>query len=394
MGSEVLALRLAELIYAAALEPKGWEAFLGELSEALGGAAIQLSLRMRPVEAPLAAEPPSEPGPVFRLHLDERYHAIFLRLSVEDFPWASIDRRAVLEGFVPASEMVDQQLKIEGSEFYREYMEPQGLALESPLVHVIASVESRPLAGVVIYRREGCRPFGPADFELLALLVPHLARGYRIHCGLGDARHEQDALREVLDRFPAGVILLDKDSRAVLSNRSADHILALADGIRLDRGRPRLEDARQDREFQRLLDEVVQVRAVRGRSYGKTMSVLRPSGRRSFASTLMPLLAPPPGTNPREAVAIFFVADPEGSQISTASVLEGLYDLTPAEAELLRLLAEGHSLEEVAQKRGVTMNTARSQLKQVFAKTETRRQGELVRLVLTGVASIGDDGGR
>jgi DNA-binding CsgD family transcriptional regulator len=229
---------------------------------------------------------------------------------------------------------------------------------------------------------------------LLDLLAPHLGHAYRIHCRLVDARHEQHALREVMDRLPSGVILLDKDSRALLTNRSADQILALADGIALDRGRPRLADAQQDRAFQELLEEAVRTRALRGKSYGKTMSVVRPSGRRSYASMVGPLLAPPPGTSLREAVAILFIADPDGSQISTTEVLEGLYDLTPAEAELLRLLAEGNSLEEVAERRGVTMNTARSQLKQVFAKTDTRRQGELVRLVLTGVASLGDDGGR
>jgi DNA-binding CsgD family transcriptional regulator len=300
----------------------------------------------------------------------------------------------VTERFVRASEMVGHELELEHSAFYREYMKPQGLALESPLCHLMASAETRPLAGMTIYRREGCRPFGPADFELLDLLVPHLGRAYRIHRRFGDARHEQRALREVLDRLPSGVILLDKDSRAVLSNRSADQILALEDGIRLDHGRPRLDDAAQDRAFQQLLAEAAQLRALRGRSYGKTLSVLRPSGRRSYPLMVGPLLAPPPGTDLREAVAIVFIADPEGSQISTTEVLEGLYDLTPAEADLLRLLAEGRSLEEVAEQRGVTMNTARSQLKQVFAKTDTRRQGELVRLVLTGVASLGDDGGK
>ena len=150
----------------------------------------------------------------------------------------------------------------------------------------------------------------------------------------------------------------------------------------------------KDRAFQQLVADAVQTSAQRGRSYGRTLSVVRPSGRRSYATMVGPLLAPPPRTNLGEAVAILFVADPEGSQISTTQVLEGLYDLTPAEAELLRLLAEGNSLEQVADQRGVTMNTARSQLKQVFAKTDTRRQGELVRLVLTGVASLGDDGDR
>jgi len=331
---------------------------------------------------------------VFRVHLDERYHEIFLRQVVQDFPWAPIARKAVFERFVRASDLVDHEIHLEQSEFYREYMKPQGLALESPLFHVLANAELRPLAAMLVYRREGCRPFGPADFELLDLLAPHLARAYRIHCRFGDARHEQHALREVLDRFPAGVILLDQNSHVVMTNRSGAQILAVADGIRIDHGRPRLSDPRQDRDFQLLVDEVVHTRAQRGRSYGKTMSFVRPSGRRSYAAMLGPLLAPPPGTALREAAAILFIADPEGSQISTTEVLEGLYDLTRAEAELLRLLAEGRSLEEVAEKRGVTMNTARSQLKQVFAKTETRRQGELVRLVLTGVASLGDDGGR
>jgi len=40
----------------------------------------------------------------------------------------------------------------------------------------------------------------------------------------------------------------------------------------------------------------------------------------------------------------------------------------------------------------VTMNTARSQLKQIFFKTGTSRQSELVRLVLTGIARIREAG--
>ena len=82
------------------------------------------------------------------------------------------------------------------------------------------------------------------------------------------------------------------------------------------------------------------------------------------------------------------ITDVQLGWLGAAAVLETLYDLTHAEAELVRLIAEGNSLDQVAAIRGVTMNTVRSQLKQVFSKTETRRQGELVHLVLAGVASI------
>ena len=103
-----------------------------------------------------------------------------------------------------------------------------------------------------------------------------------------------------------------------------------------------------------------------------------------------PLLAASGQDTTNEACAVIFGADPEGSHVGTTTVLETLYGLTRAEAELVRLVAEGHSLDEVASERGVTMNTVRSQLKQVFAKTDTNRQGQLMRLVLTGVAGIQD----
>lgn len=69
-------------------------------------------------------------------------------------------------------------------------------------------------------------------------------------------------------------------------------------------------------------------------------------------------------------------------------MLESLYGLTKAEAELVGLLTQGDSLDEAAKRRGVTVNTARSQLKQAFAKTGTRRQGELIQFILTGVSSV------
>ena len=388
MGPEALLLRILDEIYAAAAEPERWDRVLGELSAALGGPAIFISLRIRSPEAERALVSPTEvdPGPVYRVHMKPEYHRVFMRLNSEKFPWAKFDARELSRRFVRTSDVAPAIVE--------EFLKPQGLAPEGPISHVLAMLGDRPLAGVMIFPREGGRPIEDADLAMLDRLVPHLQRAYAIHCRLGEAEHQERALREVLDRFPSGVMLLDKDARVVLRNRSADLILSLEDGLHLEGGRPHLVDAQQDRGFQQLLLEAAQQRAVRGRSHGRTLSIVRPSGRRSFASMIGPLLAPPPGTNLREAAAILFVTDPDGSQISTTEVLQGLYELTPAEAELLRLLAEGRSLEEVARQRGITMNTARGQLKQVFAKTDTRRQGELVRLVLTGVASLGDEGGR
>ena len=64
-------------------------------------------------------------------------------------------------------------------------------------------------------------------------------------------------------------------------------------------------------------------------------------------------------------------------------LLRGAFDLTPAEAEVMRALAEGQALSDVATARGRSIDTVRAQLKSIMAKTETRSQSELVRLTLS-----------
>ena len=61
--------------------------------------------------------------------------------------------------------------------------------------------------------------------------------------------------------------------------------------------------------------------------------------------------------------------------------LEHLYGLTRAEAEITIQLAQGDGLDAIAASRAVTLETVRTQLRTVYRKTGTHRQGELVFLV-------------
>ncbi|MNU82908.1 hypothetical protein D3C71_725940 [compost metagenome] len=70
-----------------------------------------------------------------------------------------------------------------------------------------------------------------------------------------------------------------------------------------------------------------------------------------------------------------------------AGALESLFGLTPTEARLLGALATGSSVEHYALQRGVSVGTARVQLKQIQAKTGQHRQSDLVRLVLSSAAA-------
>jgi DNA-binding CsgD family transcriptional regulator len=75
--------------------------------------------------------------------------------------------------------------------------------------------------------------------------------------------------------------------------------------------------------------------------------------------------------------------------VPTAEVLQGLFDLTPAEARVARGIGQAETIDTLAEATGVNRETVRSQLKAVLAKTGTRRQAELG-LMLTGARPLPD----
>jgi DNA-binding CsgD family transcriptional regulator len=62
-------------------------------------------------------------------------------------------------------------------------------------------------------------------------------------------------------------------------------------------------------------------------------------------------------------------------------LLARAFGLTPAEARLASIIAEGLNPERAAEELSISKITARNQLKAIFAKTATHRQGELVALL-------------
>jgi len=373
-GREGQALALIERICDAALDPAAWRGFATELSQAYGGAAVGFALQL--------------PG----FALDEVVYGIGLQRGFEQrfadhvdrgLPWDAAWARNFVGRFGFANE-VFPDAEVAGTDFYREWMEPQGLAAVGPIGHTVALERGRPTASLSIYRRKGGRRFEPDDLRLGDLLVPHLAHAYRIHTRI----RENAALAEAIDRIPTGLILLDARHRAVIANCVARYIVDLRDGFSLDDGRPRATRSSDDAVLQQSIRQATQRGAREEQPEGAVMAITRPSGHRAFPVMVAPLLNAPPESTLLDAVAVLYISDLEGGTLHRSEVLREVYGLTEAETQLVELLCDGCSLEELAARRGVTLNTVRSQLKQVFAKTNTHRQSELVRLVLAAIAPI------
>jgi len=380
-----VAFSLVDRIYEAAVDPDRWQQFLVELSEAFGGAAGLLALQL-----PDSPRPPH----YYLVHLREELHPILERHYARGTPWGQLHETPCFrERFVRSSEELSKIFSDRDpkrSDFYTEWMEPEGLAPEGPVAHHFGEEGGVPVAAVALYRRVGGRRFTDDDLRLGDLLVPHLARAFRLYRRFGGAQHERLAMAEVMNRLAVGVMLVDREGRPIIRNRTADRLIASNDGLSISAGRLRAATPSDDAVLQRLLAEAIAGRRPSGRRE-RGMAISRPSDKRAFPVLIAPLLESEPGDAAEDAVASVIFGDPDERQAISPAVIRTFYDLTPAEAEIVALLVDGASLEEAAKRRGVAVNTVRSQLKAVFAKTDTRRQGELVRLVLTGAARSSDE---
>ncbi|WP_245419451.1 helix-turn-helix transcriptional regulator [Phyllobacterium salinisoli] len=83
----------------------------------------------------------------------------------------------------------------------------------------------------------------------------------------------------------------------------------------------------------------------------------------------------------RPACAAVFISTTTSASPLPEAVLTTLFDLTPAEARVLLKIGNGAAPSKSASSLGISENTLKTHLSRIFAKTNTSRQADLVKLV-------------
>jgi DNA-binding CsgD family transcriptional regulator len=82
-----------------------------------------------------------------------------------------------------------------------------------------------------------------------------------------------------------------------------------------------------------------------------------------------------------QAEMLLVITPVDRALVPEAEVIQGLFDLTPAEARVARSIGEARSVDDIAASAGISRETVRAQLKAVLSKTGVSRQQELVSLL-------------
>lgn len=273
--------------------------------------------------------------------------------------------------------------EFEETRFYKEWVAPQGL------VDVIGANLDKSATSAALFAIRRNTTLGRVDAECrrkLGLLVPHLQRAVLVGNVIDNHKTTVTALSETFMALADAVFLVDPRARIVFANAAADSLLS--DG-KIVRGL-RSNLAAVGIQANRLLQEAIASSQGNGADIvarGVAVPLSPPSMERWLAHVL-PLTASTRAEAgiPEAATAAVFIRRASVESPTALETVAKLYRLTAMEVRVLQAVVEIGGAALAAEALGISETTVKTHLRNLFQKTDCRRQADLVKLV-AGAAS-------
>jgi DNA-binding CsgD family transcriptional regulator/PAS domain-containing protein len=245
------------------------------------------------------------------------------------------------------------------------------------------------LGSLKLGRRQPSECFGAAEKRLLMRLYPHL----KVAMEAFERSHRQDlesnAYVRAIDQLAFGVIILNERGHVIRVNETAARIMAQSGLLRVTETQLLASEAAHQellRQTLRSLPTAAGGGTAAASPLKLCASASSPDKPVNCLHLLVKSITPPQGG--RDSGVAIFLSDHNLHRNVAIEPFARLYQISRAEMALVTELLEGAAITEAAETLQISENTARAQLRSVFAKTGTHRQTELTRLVLTSLAII------
>ncbi len=260
----------------------------------------------------------------------------------------------------------------EGHPYYTHFLASQRSAA---IAAVVFRLSASATAGLVVHRGPSQGAFGVREKQALAQLGPRLTATAELARMFAEA--SLGTTLAVLDRMSRPAVALGRGGAVVAVNAGAEALFD--DDCRVRAGALVLRDEKAAAEVRQACEQASSpLFAAPARP--RAPIVARRGSRLPLVLEVLPL-DDPAGSFLSGARLLVTITDPCVTAVLPSGLLRQLFGTTGAEVRLAAHLAAGSSLQQAADVSGITIMTARSQLKSLFSKTGTRRQAELVALL-------------
>lgn len=239
-------------------------------------------------------------------------------------------------------------------------------------------------------KREGIDDYlvKPVDYDMLLATVQarldQVGRLRAVRQGTGEAFVGR--MRGVFAQLPGAVLLCDQDSRLLYANPRAQ-VLG-EQGLWRCGGLKGLSWPEASPASQQALQSCVEELGRQPVGERRVTALTLRNGSEQVLISLLRLDLPDDA--PHEALLALFICSAQTRPLPDVDALRLMFGLTPSEARVALLLAQGRRTEDVAHELGISASTVAFHLRNLFAKTGVTRQTDIVALVLAAGWSIPD----
>lgn len=363
MAEKTLSADLIADIYEAAVDDERWPAIAQIVASAarFTGTALWIVDQGQVLDLSVTADllPTREPYLYHYAKLDPWQHGLLTQ------PWDQV--RLGAETF-PERELLK-------TEFYNDFARPNGI--HRPMGAMMRLGRST-FATVAANRPLDKKIFESEDAPRLERLLPHLRRALQLR--LQRRKYAPASAMHVgaLDALAFGIVVCDGNGRVAFANRSAEAMARNGSGLVLGNRKKGVAAiaASQSRRLLALLHDA---------ACGGPGGVMQLTGRSGQAETLA-LVTPLPRNMRINRVApahyaLLTLRPVWDSPSFSTEMLTALFGLSPAQAEIALAIFDGEDPETIAAKRNVAISTLRTHITEILARTGTKNQRDLVRLL-------------
>ncbi|SRR5579871_1472048 len=359
-------LELVGMIYDAVLRPSLWNDVMERATVFVGGVGASL-FRQDVVR---------KVGNSYHSYgIEPYFEQLYFTKYIHHNPIVGTLLRLEVGRVTSSSEIIPPATFFE-TRFYKEWAKPQGL-IDNVFCILERSATSE--ASFVVFRHERHGLTDARAFALFNAIVPHIRRAVLIGNVVQHKTTEAQGFSDLLDGIKAGVFVLGPSGNIRYSNRAGSEIIQAGDYLRVVGG---TLNARQPEANQLLQD------AIRSSGDGDTaissksvaIPLIAADGTRHLANLLPLSRRRAAGIDPAATVAVF-VQKAAVELPNPPEVIAGAYQLTKTELRVLLALMQFGGGPEIADALGVSIGTVKTHLRNLFRKTGTERQTDLVRLV-------------
>lgn len=351
-----------DAIYDAAVSPRAWSDVLGQLALLFNSHFADVFAR-------------TDDRSQFHgraLGLDRAdYEDEFLGAWCKRNVWSNAKPVRVAGEVLATWQMVEKQ-DVLRSEMYNDYLKPRGL---HEGIRLALWAGDGWIQDISLLRTWSTGPYGQAELALGRFLLPHLQRAAAVSRRLQGM--SGPALLEGTDH-PA--FLLNWRGKILRMNAAGDDLLSRADGLMVRHG---VLAATMPDAAERLAAAIAGAGRI-GHALPRASSLALPLMSRAGMTRIdaLPVREDSEWCLPGPRSVLLLATNMPVQTIPAAATLMARFGLTPAEADLALELLSGLPIGQIAASTGRSIHTVRTHLSRVMSKTGTRRQSDLIRLLL------------